>query len=90
MTPHEQVKEKLIRLEETIKTAHPTMPVLLKEIHDFLKEQPDVVTLLEEEEIQVIVQGLARQTNVELISTKSKQTSAAKSKRVAAITEDDL
>lgn len=90
MTPQEQVKEKILLLETALLEAHPKMPVLLKEIHDVLKVQADIATLLEEDEIAIIVQGLEKQTNTELASAiKTKETKAKKAK-VAAITEEDL
>ena len=58
------VRESIIKLEDAIKTAHPTMPVLLREIHSILKKDPEVVTLLSEEEIAVLVNGLEKQTNI--------------------------
>lgn len=87
MTPAEQTKEKILALETAMLEAHPKMPVLLKEIHDFLRSQPDVITLLDEKEISVIVSGLERHTNTFLIR---KEPTKSKSKRVSSYTVDDL
>lgn len=88
MTPLEQTKEKISLLEDALKSANPSMPTLLREIHNFLKAQPDIVTVLADEDINVIVTGLKRQTQIELVVNTKK--SASKSKRVAAIDVDDL
>lgn len=62
----EQIKEKIASLNSALLSQHPTMPSLLREIHSTLKANPDCVTLLEEEEIGVIVNGLKRQTATEI------------------------
>lgn len=62
MTPADQVKEAIISLQDKLLSAHPEMPVLLRKIHQKLKEDPEIVTLLDEEEIGIIVNGLSRQT----------------------------
>ena len=59
-----ELQSKIQTLDERIKTAHPLMPVLLREIHTVLRAQPDNVTLLSEEEIKIIVNGLMKQTSV--------------------------
>lgn len=65
-----EIQSKIQELQEAIHTAHPSMPGILREIHKKLKEDPEVVTLLEEEEICSIVSGLMIQTNVTLTSAK--------------------
>lgn len=72
MTPAEQVKSKLAELETALLTAHPTMPVLLRDIRNQLKADSSVVTLLSEEDIGVIVRGLKLQTNTEIATAASK------------------
>ncbi len=58
-----QLKEKVAELATFILEKHPRMPTLLREIHTTLGKYPEQVTLLGEEEIGVIVSGLAVQTN---------------------------
>jgi hypothetical protein len=69
-------KESVAALAEIILTAHPSLPVLLRTIHSQIKKDPEVVTLLSEDEIGIIVNGLKRQTQVELVTTTVKPTSA--------------
>jgi hypothetical protein len=78
------LKEKVASLQEALLSKHPRMPTLLQEIHKTLKQYPEQVTLLEEEEINIIVQGLEKQTGVELVqqtvkSAKSSATAKIKS-----------
>lgn len=80
MTPAEQLKEQVAQLQQQLLAAHPQMPVLLKNIHTQLKSDPEIVTLLTEEEICTIVRGLEKQTNSEIASVvmKSKTKSVKK------------
>ena len=78
-----ELKEKVASLQAALLSAHPTMPTLLREIHKAISAQPEQVTLLAPEEIAIIVQGLEKQTGVELAKSvtaksSSKSTSLAK------------
>jgi len=77
MTPAEQIKSKAIELEQLLLSSSPKMPVLLREIHTAIKADPELVTLLDEEDIHRVVQGLMKQTQTEIASTvmKSKKVS---------------
>ena len=65
-----QVREKLAQLEEALLSATPNMPTLLRDIHRELKADPDVVTLLSEDECSILVRGLKKQTAT-TIATKA-------------------
>lgn len=65
-----EVQQKIQDLADRLAADHPSMPVLLKEIHSTLKQQPDNVTLLSDEQIGVIVSGLLRYTNTTISTTK--------------------
>lgn len=73
---HIEFLSKMNALQEAIHKQHPTMPVLLMQIHKQLKADPEIVTLLSEEAIGVIVKGLQIQTKTELVSTLVKQSKA--------------
>lgn len=72
MTPAEQLKESVLSLQSALLAAHPTMPSLLQQIHRKLKEDPEIVTLLSEEDIGIIVSGLMKQTQTTIATTLSK------------------
>lgn len=72
MNLSEQIKEKVLSLQEALLSQHPTMPTLLRDIWQTLKANPEQVTLLEEEDIGVIVNGLKQQTKVEIATTALK------------------
>ena len=74
MNLNEQISEKILSLNNALISQHPTMPSLLQDIWKVLKANPDCVTLLTEEEIGVIVNGLKKQTATEIatVALKSK------------------
>ena len=69
-----ELQEKVLKLKESLLAKHPSMPMLLREIHTTLRQYPENVTLASEEEIQIIVEGLMRQTGVEFALATSKGT----------------
>jgi hypothetical protein len=73
MTPIEQLKEKVGSLQEALLASNPAMPVLLREIHQHLKQDEEVVTLLTEEEIGIIVSGLKKQTQTAILTVTAKK-----------------
>ena len=87
MQPIEQIKSNILSLQEALLNAHPTMPTLLQTIHKQLKADPECVTLLNAEDIGIIISGLKRQTATEIITSGSAKT---KTKKMAALSVDDL
>ncbi len=71
-----QLQSKVTELEEAITSRHPRMPQLLQEIWKALREQPENVTLMTEEEIRTVVNGLKVQTGVEFAANAVKGTAA--------------
>jgi len=84
-----EIKSKLDELQTALLTSHPTMPTLLRDIHKTLKAQPEQVTLMTEEEVAIVVQGLEKQTNSHLAATTMKPTKAKK-ESLKNISSDDL
>jgi hypothetical protein len=74
---------KMNSLAEAIHNQHPTMPVLLMQIHKQLRADPELVTTLEEDAIGIIVKGLQIQTKTELIAAATKPTRAKKNPAVS-------
>lgn len=85
------IQEKIASFQAALLEKHPRIPTLLQEIHQALKAQPENVTLLSEDEIRVVVNGLEHHTNTFLaqsvVSSKSKQGSTARLKNLS---EDDI
>lgn len=75
-----QLREKVQELSGALLARHPTMPTLLREIHSTLSKYPEQVTLLGEDDIMIIVNGLKVQTGVEFATAAtSGKTGALKS-----------
>jgi hypothetical protein len=73
---HMDFFSKMQELQEAIHGQHPKMPVLLMHIHKHLTTDPELVSILSEEEIGVIVSGLKVQTKTELVGTVARQSKA--------------
>jgi hypothetical protein len=71
-----QLHEKVATLAAAILEKHPQMPTLLRVIHTTLGKYPEQVTLLSEEEIGIIVSGLAIQTNTMFAQSATKPAAA--------------
>lgn len=72
LTDGEQLKQKVAELSTMILDKHPKMPTLLREIHTTIRQYPEQVTLLDEQDINIIVSGLAVQTNTSFATTSTK------------------
>jgi hypothetical protein len=70
-----ELQEKVADLQNKLLSQHPLIPTVLRSIHTQLRADPENVTLLSEEEIGVIVNGLKLQTNTEIATTVAKTTS---------------
>lgn len=79
-----EIKEKLAQLEAALLSATPNMPTLLRDIHRSLKADPDVVTILSEEECSILVRGLKKQTATEIAVGAVKGKKKAQSKMTVA------
>ena len=80
-----EVQEKLANLEGMLLASDPSMPTLLRDIHRTLRQDPDVVTMLSEEEVCTLVKGLKKLTNTTIATTAAKkQTKKAMSKMTVA------
>ena len=67
-----QIQEKLVQLQEKLETNVPGIAILLRDIHQTLKADPDTVTLLSEEECSILVRGLKKQTATEIATSALK------------------
>lgn len=71
------LQEKVGELSAALLARHPKMPTLLREIHTTLSKYPEQVTLMSEEDIHQVVEGLKVQTGVEFAANASKPKAAA-------------
>ena len=80
--------EAVANLQTLILTAHPTLPVLLRTIHKQLREDAELVTILSEEEVGIIINGLKKVTNTEIAATAVKGSTTAKLKKKGTLNVD--
>ena len=82
-----EIQEKLAGLEAALTSSTPGISTLLRDIHVNLKRDPDVVTLLSEEECGILVAGLKKQTATEIATSALK---SGKKKSLKQMTISDL
>lgn len=62
-----------MQLEVRLKEVQPNMSSLLRDIHKQLGADPELVTQLSEEECNILVNGLVKQTGTEIAATALKK-----------------
>jgi hypothetical protein len=86
-TSHTHIQMKIAELSQALTSSHPSMPTLLRDIHQNLKQDPDIVTLLSSEEVSIIVSGLSKQTQTTITTSIL---SSNKGKSLKKISVDDI
>lgn len=81
------VKDKLQLLATQLAEQVPNIATTLRDIHQTIKKDPDVATILTEEEVSILVTGLKQQTKTEIATAAAKTKSK---KPLKSITVDDL
>jgi hypothetical protein len=86
LSTEEVLFSKLLTLQEELEKALPNYKESLREIHNLLRSDPDMVHILSEEQVGLVVAGLSKHKGVVLVEATSK---GGKGKRKE-ITEDDI
>lgn len=86
----DQVREKCFQLEKAVEQNAPNYKVLLKEIHEKIRETPELVYALKDEEIAIVVSGLSKWTGVEIETAKKADAKKISKKQASLLSEDDV
>lgn len=89
ITQTQIIQANIAKLQEALLAKHPQMPTLLREIHRQLKDDPATVTLLSEDEIKTVVQGLEAQTGTFIAQSMTGAKGAA-TKKLKNVKSSDL
>ena len=76
------ISNNIISLEAAIKSSHPSMPRLLQDIWTTLNKYPEQVTLLAEDEMEVIISGLEKLVDTDLAAITIKSATSAKKSKI--------
>lgn len=80
LSTNQILQDKIEELKGCLKVQHPKINLLLKEIWTTLKNYPENATLLVEEEISTIVEGLEHITSISIAAAVPKPKGKAMSK----------
>lgn len=84
------VFEKIEQLKLKLLTADPMMPVLLKQIHQAISKDPELIHFLSPEQVGNIVKGCMMQTKIVVVAAAVKKATGPSSKKLAQTTLDDI
>ena len=76
------ISNNIISLDAAIKGNHPSMPRLLQDIWTTLNKYPEQVTLLSEEDIEVVISGLEKLVDTDLAAITLKSATSSKKSKV--------
>jgi len=80
-----EIKEKIAQLEKALLEQLPDMPKILQTIHRQLTKDPSIVTLLSEEDCNVLVRGLIAQTKTSIVTSAIKKPKKAANKMIVGV-----
>lgn len=75
------LRMELAELEQALLNELPEFKTILKDIHSKLRQDPELVTALSEEEIESIVVGLTRHASLEILAPKAAKAAKAATAR---------
>ena len=70
---HDRILGRIAELKDAIDESLPNMPTILQDIHTSLRKDPEIVTLLAEDEIATIVKGLESYENTVIVEKSAKK-----------------
>lgn len=83
-------KNMLLELEDKLNNRVDNFPYLLRDIHQHLRRDPEIVTVLSDEEIGLIVRGIKTMTGTVLGTTAAAKKTGGRAKKSMPVTADML
>lgn len=83
-------KNMLLELEDKLNNRVDNFPYLLRDIHQHLRRDPEIVTVLSDEEIGLIIRGIKTMTGTVLGTTATAKKTGGRSKKSMPVTADML
>lgn len=83
-TDNEAIMENLLQLEDMLLKDAPEFRTVLRDIHRKLRNDPEIVTVLSPEEVALVVKGLAKHANTEVIAPAKVKSAKKAAKNVNA------
>lgn len=84
------VVERIDLMEDALKNLQPNFPMILRDIHNKLKDQPELVHMLSDEQIYKIIAGLEKHTGIEVKQAAAKSEKTKENKRLKSVSADDI
>lgn len=86
-TEYAQYYAQMCELEQKLNEQIPDFTGQLRYLHRVAAEDPNVVTIMTDEELGIIVRGLARMVDIEIVTPKETGT---RKKKLANVSSDDI
>lgn len=83
-------KNMLLELEDKLNNRVDNFPYLLRDIHQHLRRDPEIVTVLSDEEIGLIIRGIKTMTGTVLGTSATAKKTGGRSKKSMPVTADML
>lgn len=83
-------KNMLLELEEKLNNRVENFPYLLRDVHQHLRKDPEIVTILTDEEIGLVIRGLKTMTGTILGTTTAAKKTGGRAKKSMPVTADML
>ena len=91
--PHsdlEAMRHNISQLEKALVEKMPEMPMMLRRIHTDLKQCPELLHLLDEEEVAKVVRALSIQTGVVIQAQTAKSHAKSENAKLKNLSLDDI
>lgn len=90
LTSIEEIQSRLSELENALVSQNPEFRTVLRKIHATLSAEPELLHLLKDEEINVIVRGIEKHSNIQIVQETEKIKKKEMKESLKNLTLDDI